>query len=666
MADKFEHLVDDDVRDILKTKVSRLWKQNMLPPSLEKSLKQASKSGTGAGKPDFAITYDEPEIDDLAVIIEDKYGLKFLELTKKDGSLSTTVKAINDYAVNGALHYAQAILKSEENAFKEVIAIGIAGELDNKDIIKEGKAYYYFSPDHDPKPIDMKLDVLLSRLADDEILDLYQDISLTDKEKSAILAQSYNSLKKTSKDLNRIFYDYSFPVDERVVIVSGMLLAMEGGVTPDRLVGHRPGSAMADGAQIYSGITTALSNRDMPQEKYDMMVSTFATIKADRDRDVKRDGVFRTGSRKGKPIPNESINKEIFDFLYYNVYKMIDRSSHLDSLGEMYSSFLKYALGDGKENGIVLTPPYVTKLMCELIDVDRNDKILDPCTGSAGFLVTAMTHMLEDMHENEPSDNWEEKTREIKKEQLCGVEFDRKMFSLAATNMILRGDGSSKIIKSDFFEAVHNGVLKDFGATKCLLNPPFSYSENGMPFVLGCLNSMVKGGKLAVIIQDSAGTGKSIETNKKILKDHSLEASIRMPGDLFEPSAGVQTSIYIFTAGVPHDVKKNVRFIDFADDGYKRTGRGIRKTGDPDTRYEDVKNIFKYGDNAETTHDDIDVVDDVITLSGDDWNYTQHMVIDTVPTEEDFMKTVGDYMSFELSMVLSGKGHLIGLEDIDE
>ena len=113
-------------------------------------------------------------------------------------------------------------------------------------------------------------------------------------------------------------------------------------------------------------------------------------------------------------------------------------------------------------------------------------------------------------------------------------------------------------------------------------------------------------------------------------------------------------------------MKRNVRFIDFADDGYKRTGRGMRKIGDPDTRYEDVKNIFKYGDNAETTHDDIDVVDDVITLSGDDWNYTQHMVIDTVPTEEDFMKTVSDYMSFELSMVLSGRGHLIGLEDINE
>ena len=662
---KFEHVVDNHVRDILKDNVKRLGSQNFLPPSVEDSLQQASKSGSGAGKPDFTIVYDHPELQDLIVVIEDKYGLKFLEMTKKDGSLSSTVKAINDYAVNGALHYAQAILKSDNEVFKEVIAIGIAGELDGNDLVLEGKGYYYFSPDHDPKPIDMKIDVLLSRLADDEIGDLYQDISLTDKERSAILAQSYDSLKKTSKELNRIFYDYSFPVDERVVVVSGMLLAMEGGARPDRLEGDSPGTATSDGNYIFNKIKTALQGRNMPQEKYDMMVSTFSTIKADTSRDSKRTGVFRTGSRKGKPIPHESINKEIFDFIYHNVYKMIDRSSHLDSLGEMYSSFLKYALGDGKENGIVLTPPYVTKLMCELIEVDHNDKVLDPCTGSAGFLVTAMTHMIEDLHDNEPSDVWEKKERGIKKDQLCGIEFDRKMFSLAATNMILRGDGSSNIIKGDFFEAVHNGDLKDFEATKCLLNPPFSYSENGMPFVLGCLDSMVKKGRLAVIIQDSAGTGKSIETNKKILKDHTLVASIRMPGDLFEPSAGVQTSIYIFDAHIPHDVKKTVRFIDFANDGYKRTGRGVRKIDDPDTRYEDVKNVFKYGAVAETTHDDIDVVDDVITLEGNDWNYTQHMVIDTVPTEEDFMKTVGDYMSFELSMVLSGKGHLIGLEDID-
>lgn len=43
---------------------------------------------------------------------------------------------------------------------------------------------------------------------------------------------------------------------------------------------------------------------------------------------------------------------------------------HLDIMGELYSEFLKYALGDGKELGIVLTPPYVTKMMSELLGVN--------------------------------------------------------------------------------------------------------------------------------------------------------------------------------------------------------------------------------------------------------------------------------------------------------
>ena len=49
-------------------------------------------------------------------------------------------------------------------------------------------------------------------------------------------------------------------------------------------------------------------------------------------------------------------------------------------MGEMYSVFLKYALGDGKEIGIVLTPPYVTKMMAEILGVDRNSKVMDKTT----------------------------------------------------------------------------------------------------------------------------------------------------------------------------------------------------------------------------------------------------------------------------------------------
>ena len=126
-----------------------------------------------------------------------------------------------------------------------------------------------------------------------------------------------------------------------------------------------------------------------------------------------------------------------------------------------------------------------------------------------------------------------------------------------------------------------------------------------------------------------------------------------MPADLFQPSAGVQTSIYIFEAHKPHDFRNNVRFIDFSDDGYKRTGRGTRKTGNPDKRYQDVLEVYKYGSNSGVT--DIEFIDACITESGDDWNFNQHRVIDTTPTEDDFMNTVGDYIQFELSQIISGR-----------
>lgn len=75
-------------------------------------------------------------------------------------------------------------------------------------------------------------------------------------------------------------------------------------------------------------------------------------------------------------------------------------SGHLDIMGEMYSEFLKYAFGDGKELGIVLTPPYVTKMMSQILDIDENSKVMDLATGSAGFLISAMKLMIECVEQN--------------------------------------------------------------------------------------------------------------------------------------------------------------------------------------------------------------------------------------------------------------------------
>lgn len=234
------------------------------------------------------------------------------------------------------------------------------------------------------------------------------------------------------------------------------------------------------------------------------------------------------------------------------------------------------------------------------------------------------------------------------------MELNAEMFTLAATNMILRGDGSSNIQTGDSFKTPEK-LYTDFQANKLLLNPPFSYTENGMPFIAFGLDKMEIGGLGAIIIQDSAGSGKATKTNQAILKKHTLIASIKMPTDLFQPMAGVQTSIYIIEAHKPHDFEKTVKFIDFRNDGYKRTTHGLREIDKPTFRYSDIIKIYKAGKNAKieanwNLHEIY--IEDFITPSGADWNYDQHKIIDTKPTLADFKKTVSDYLAWEVSNLL--------------
>lgn len=296
--------------------------------------------------------------------------------------------------------------------------------------------------------------------------------------------------------------------------------------------------------------------------------------------------------------------------------------SGYDVLNELYKG------KDGKNLGIVLTPGYVSEFMAELVGVTDGDTVVDTCAGTGSLVLGA---------------------RRVANVGLVSVELNKTLYTLNKINSLLQ-------VGVDWVSYNGDSIHKDLsgkGINKALLNPPYSYEENGMPFVVKILDDMVHEGLLAVIIQDSAGTGQAVKTNKQILTRHTLKAIIKMPADLFQPNAGVQTSIYIFEAHKPHDYRNTVRFIDFSDDGYKRTGRGTRKTGDPDKRYQNVLEVYKYGANSGVT--DIEFIDACITDSGDDWNFNQHRVIDTTPTEEDFMKTVGDYIQFELSQIISGR-----------
>ena len=579
---KLEEHINDWVKvqfDKLKLKnQSDYYTESAIPDYLKVALKGRAKTinKTNFGKPDFSLTkYDLP------IIIENKLGLQRLILETKEG-IKFDDKSIQSYAVNGALHYATGMIASGK--YSEVIAIGIAGDSINTITLKV--YYVYGSGDNSYKLLDgiNTLDFLENESTFQEF---YKNAKLTEDEKHDILINSQAELQKYAKSLNKLMHNHNITAPQRVLYISGMLLSMQNvvdtkgnkiqdGLTPDNLKGIQS-DTKRDGIQIVNQVKEFLVAKEIPIEKQNLMLSSFFEISKDPQRDELND----LDKEVSKLINGRaSSNKQIFTFIYHNIFLSIDAMvGHLDIMGEMYSEFLKYALGDGKEIGIVLTPPYITKLMATILDINKDTKVMDLATGSAGFLISSMELMIQDAEKSfgKKTTKAENKIKEIKTDQLLGIELNAEMFTLAATNMVLRGDGSSNIQKGNTFNTPEE-LYTNFKANRLLLNPPFSYSENGMPFIAFGLDKMERGGLGAIIIQDSAGSGKATGTNKSILKKHTLVASIKMPTDLFQPMAGVQTSVYILEAHKPHDFEKTVKFIDFRNDGYKRTQRSLQET----------------------------------------------------------------------------------------
>ena len=658
--------VDDKVKEILNSlnlkKNVDYNEKSAMSSYMKEALKGSAKTilKTNYGIPDFHI-----EKYNIPIVIENKLHNKYHIAANKTG-IKMDERSVKNYAVNGAIYYAKNMIESKK--YDEVVAIGISADDDSSLKIS---VYYVFSANIEPK--FMKNYSSLNFLENiNTFYDFYKHATVTDDEKHKILIQTREQLLKRAKALNKMMNNHNIGVDQRVVYVSGMLLSMQpiidasgneidSGLTPESLNGNQTDSKR-DGVLICNQLTEYLKVKNIPEDKKKIMISTFKmTISLDDSRDNKCELDEEVSSLLNQ---DSSITKQIFSFLYYYIYTAISYSgTALDIMAEMYSTFLKYALSDGAQLGKVLTPPYITNLMAKILDVNSESKVMDLATGSAAFLVAAMDIMIQDANNKycKGSKEASEKIAKIKKEQLLGVEIDAKMYTLAATNMILRGDGSTNIQKADTFKTPEE-LYSNFNANTFLLNPPFSYSENGLPFFEFGLDHMQKGGKAAVIIQDSAGAGRGIETAKRILQKHKMIASIKMPVDLFMPNANVQTSIYVFESGTPHNYEYDiVKFIDFRNDGYKRTERAIKDVDSPIERYSDLYLIYKLGKNAKNNksfHKELWNLDDVyfedtITDSGNDWNFEKHAKYDTKINESNLLYSMSKEFAWNLSKTIN-------------
>ena len=642
--------------------------QESLNTEIDKALNDyhSKNGGIGGNRPDAKLLLQDKNLNFFPILIEYKgYKDKLIKLdvngqvenknTKNEPHLTN----INSYAVNGAVHYANALL--HYTSYTDIIAIGMTGHKDESDNIKHSIGVYYVSKSNlgaGQKVGEYSDFSFLSSENFDDFIAKVKTLHLSQEELDKLKVQKEKEIDKSLRDLNNDIYqnEKGLGENDRVYLVAASIMAtigIPGKVAPlekeDLKSSIEEGNT--DGEIVLRKIKAFLKEKKIPQDKQDIIIRTLSnTLLTDNINKVE----------DGETQLKRVFSKIVDDLgIYYKIGLSTDFTGKL--FNEMYS-WLGFT--QDKLNDVVLTPSYIATLLVKLARVNKDSYVWDFATGSAGLLVSAMNEMLNDAKDTITSpEELVQKEIKIKAEQLLGLEVLSNVYMLAVLNMIMMGDGSSNILNKDSlkFDGKYGfGKTNEiFPADAFILNPPYSALGNGMIFVEKALH-MMKKGYAAIIIQTSAGSGKAKEYNVNILKQNTLIASIKMPIDIFVGKASVQTNIYVFKVGEKHHKNEMVKFIDFSNDGYSRSNRkkassNLKDTDKAKERYEEIVNLVRFGRSKLNIFTKEEYYEATIDPNdGTDWNYNP--TIDTKPKLEDFKKTISDYLAWEVSQLLKYQG----------
>lgn len=627
---KNEAKTDFWVHELLKDANIHLTPQGCDIKEIAEALKTASKSKTGKdGRPDFCGV-----VKDFILVIEDKASLNEHLYRNEKGLIAQDVKEVKNYAVNGALFYARHL--AANTSYNKVLAIGVSGNEKHHRItpifVNERDDYQELS--------DMETFISFNESNIDEfyLKEILHEETDVEKTTAEIL--------KDAAELHEYLRTYGqLTTEQKPLVVSGILLALREidykTFSIDSLIGD---TVVTDGQKIYDAIKSNLQRVNVtPDTKREKLLSQFSVIK-----DTPK--INEVEEKLGKtPLKHytEFLNKSIFQNIKYH-------NSAEDYLGRFYGEFMSYSGGDGQTLGIVLTPKHITELFCDLVQLKPTDKVIDPCCGTAGFLIAAMHKMVK-------MTNDENQRRSIKRDQLFGIEQQPYMFTIATTNMILRGDGKSNLHNLDFLKQNPNQIqLK--GCTVGLMNPPYSQgtkqdpSQYEISFTQHLLDSLAEGARAVVIIPQSSVTGKSKEEQNiknNILRHHTLEGVITLNKNTFY-GVGTNPCIAVFTAGIPHDKNHLCKFINFEDDGFVVSKHiGLEETASAKDKRQHLLDVWFGRIGAETKF----CVETTIEAE-DEWLHAFYYFNDEIPSEKDFENTMADYLTFEFNMITHGRVYL--------
>ncbi|MBD8109677.1 type I restriction-modification system subunit M [Priestia megaterium] len=245
-----------------------------------------------------------------------------------------------------------------------------------------------------------------------------------------------------------------------------------------------------------------------------------------------------------------------------NKINEIDFNSSEDRhlFNDFYETFLKDLQSAGNA-GEFYTPRAVTQFIVDITNPKLGEKVLDPATGTGGFLKSSIEHLMKQANTTEE--------RKIVQESIMGIEKKQLPHVLAVTNLILH-DVDIPNIRHDnsLSRPIRDYSIKD-KVDVIVTNPPFGgVEEDGIQanfpisfrtketadlFMVLIMTLLKEGGRGAVVLPDGFLFGEGVKTRikEKLLEECNLHTIVRLPNGVFSPYTGIRTNILFFTKGEP-------------------------------------------------------------------------------------------------------------------
>ena len=249
-----------------------------------------------------------------------------------------------------------------------------------------------------------------------------------------------------------------------------------------------------------------------------------------------------------------------------NIRKVLNKLNELDfniardrhAFGELYETILKDLQSAGK-SGEFYTPRAITQFLTEMVDPRIGEKVLDPASGTGGFLTGAIEHL------KRQAKNVGER-RSIQ-QNVTGWEYKPLPFLLATTNLILHDIEVPNITFQDALERPLGSYTERDRVDVILANPPFGgivadnheanvpqayrTKESADLFLILMIHLLKTGGRAGIVLPDGSLTGEGVKqrVRERLLTECNLHTIIRLPNSVFQPYATVATNLLFFTKG---------------------------------------------------------------------------------------------------------------------